>query len=118
MYLEKRSIPESLPCLLIGQRIFPLDDGVLLNQLEELAGKLGIEIRYGNIGGEESRRTGGLCRFNGKYLLIMHSRMTGKEKIGVIIKTLKGFETGDVYVIPVIRDLLDKTSEKIEGGDT
>jgi hypothetical protein len=85
-----------------------LDDGVLLNQLEELAGKLGIEIRYGNIPGEDSHRMGGLCRVQGKYVLIIHSRLTVKEKIGVITKTLKGFEMDDVFVIPVIRELLDK----------
>ena len=95
-----------------------MDDGVLLNQLEELAGKLQIEIRYGIIPGEDSHRTGGLCRVNGQYKLIIHSRLTVKEKIGVIIKTLKGFEIGDVYVIPVIRELLDKSKERIEGGDT
>jgi hypothetical protein len=95
-----------------------LNDGVLLNQLEELAGKLGIEIRYGNIGGDESHRSGGLCRFNGKQVLFMHSRLTGKEKIGIISKTLKGFDTGDVYVIPVIRELLDKSGEIIEGEKT
>ena len=39
-----------------------MDDGTLLNQMEELAGRLGIEIRYGNIPGEDSHRTGGLCR--------------------------------------------------------
>jgi hypothetical protein len=85
-----------------------LDDGVLLNQLEELAGKLGIEIRYGNIPGEDSHRMGGLCRVQGKYVLIIHSRLTVKEKTGVITKTLKGFEMDDVFVIPVIRELLDK----------
>jgi hypothetical protein len=95
-----------------------LDDGTLLNQLEELAGKLGIEIRYGNIGLKDSHRMGGLCRVQGKHFLIMHSRLTVKEKIGVIIKTLKGFEIGDVYVIPVIRELLDKSGERIEGKDT
>ena len=95
-----------------------MDDEVLLNQLEELAGKLGIEIRYGNIGVEESHRTGGLCRVQGKYFLIMHSRLTTKEKIGIIIKTLKGFEMDDVYVMPVIRELLDKSGEKIEGEKT
>jgi hypothetical protein len=93
-----------------------LDDGVLLNQLEELAGKLAIEIRYGNIPGEDSHRTGGLCRVEGKYKLIIHSRLTAKEKIGVIIKTLKGFEIGDVYVIPVIRELLDKSKQNNEGA--
>jgi hypothetical protein len=85
-----------------------LDDGVLINQLEELAGKLGIEIRYGNIPGEESHRMGGLCRVKGKYILIIHSRLTVKEKIGILTKTLKGFEMDDVFVIPVIRELLDK----------
>jgi hypothetical protein len=92
-----------------------MDEGVLINQLEELAGKLGIEIRYGIIPGEDSHRSGGLCRVNGQYVLIMHSRSTVKEKIGFIIKTLKGFEMGDVYVIPVIRELLDKSKERIEG---
>ena len=91
-----------------------MDDGVLLKQMEELAGKLGIEIRYGNIAVEESHRMGGLCRVKGKYFLIMHFRLTAKEKIGVIIKTLKGFEIGDVYVRPVIRDLLDKSGERME----
>jgi hypothetical protein len=95
-----------------------LDDGVLLNQLEELAGKVGIEIRYGNIPGEDSHRTGGLCRVKGKYVLIIHSRLTVKEKIRIIIKTLKGFEMGDVYVIPIIRELLDKSGESIEGEKT
>ena len=91
-----------------------MDDGTLLDQLEELAGKLEIEIRYGNIGIEDSRRMGGLCRVQGKYFLIMHSRLTVKEKIGVIVKTLKGFEIGDVFVRPVIRELLDKSQKSAE----
>lgn len=95
-----------------------MDDGVLLNQLEELAGRLGIEIRYGNIPGDDSNRTGGLCRVKGQYMLIIHSRLNVKEKIGVIIKALKGFEMGNVYVIPVIRELLDKSKERIEGENT
>ena len=89
-----------------------MDDGVLLNQLEELAGKLEIEIRYGNIAVEESHRTGGLCRVKGQYILIIHSRLTVKEKIGIIIKNLKRFEMDDVYLIHVIRELLDKSKEQ------
>ncbi len=92
-----------------------MDDGTLLNQLEKLAGKLGIEIRYGNIGLKDSHRMGGLCRVQGKHFLIMHSRLTAKEKIGVIIKTLKGFKMDDVYVMPVIQELLNKSGEQIEG---
>jgi hypothetical protein len=93
-----------------------VDNEVLLGQLEELCGRLEIEIRYGIIPGEDPHRSGGLCRVNGQYVLIMHSRSTVKEKIGFIIKTLKGFEMGDVYVIPVIRQLLDKYEQKNEGA--
>jgi hypothetical protein len=35
-----------------------------------------------------------------------------EERIGIITKTLKGFEMDDVYVIPVIRELLDKSKEQ------
>ena len=95
-----------------------MDNRTLLNQLEELAGKLGIEIRYGNIPGEDSHHTGGLCRVRGKYMLIIHSRLTVEEKIGVIVKSLKGFEMDNVYLIPVLRELLDKSGNKIEGEDS
>jgi hypothetical protein len=88
-----------------------LDDRTILNQLEELAERLGIEIRYGNLGAEESRRMGGLCRVQGKHFLIMHSRLTRKEKIGVIVKALQGFESGDIYIRPVIRELLDRSGD-------
>ena len=85
-----------------------MDDETLFNELAELAGKLGITIRYGNIGIEDSRHRGGLCRVEGKYVLIMHSRLTRRERIRVMTETLRGFEMGDLYLKPVIRELLDK----------
>ena len=88
---------------------FQVDDETLCNELEALCGKLGIEIRYGNIGIEDAGHRGGLCRVQGKYFLIIHSRLTRKEKIRVMTETLKGFEIEDVYLKPVIRELLDKS---------
>jgi hypothetical protein len=92
---------------LIGQRILPLDDGVLLSQLEELAGKLEIKIRHENLNVEDSSSTGGLCRINNEYVLIVHSRLTMKEKIRVMIGALKGFDLSEIYVRPMIRGLLE-----------
>ena len=91
-----------------------MDEGVLLNQLEDLAEKLGIKIRYGDIGVEESHRTGGLCRVKGQYILIIHSKLTVKEKIGIIIKSLNAFDMSNVYVIPVIREMLDRYGKHCE----
>jgi hypothetical protein len=88
-----------------------MDEEVLLYQLEELAERLEILVRDENIDIEESLSTGGLCRVEGKYVLILHSKATVNEKIQVIIKALQQFDLGDIYIKPVIRELLDGYEE-------
>jgi hypothetical protein len=66
-----------------------MNEEILLNQLEELAEKLGILVRDENINIEESSSNGGLCRVEGEYILILNSKATVKEKIQVIIKALQ-----------------------------
>jgi hypothetical protein len=84
---------------------------ILLIQLEELADKFEISVRDENINIEESSTNGGLCRVDGKYILILHSRATVKEKIQVMIKALQQFDTSDIYVKPAIRELLEGHEE-------
>jgi len=87
-------------------------DELLLMQLENLAEKPGITIRHENVVTEESSGTGGLCRIEGEYVLFLHSRSTSKEKIQVMTKAFKGFDLRDVYVLPVIRELLADSEEE------
>ena len=82
---------------------------LLLSQLEELAVKLGIAIRYENVTTEESSGSGGLCRLKEEYVLIIHSQTAVEEKIRILLEALKPFPFGDVYVKPVIRELLEGT---------
>jgi hypothetical protein len=88
-----------------------MDEEVLFRQLEELAGKLGISVRDENINIEESSTTGGLCRVEGKYILILNSKVTVKEKNQVIIKALRQFDLSNIYLKPVIRELLEGFEE-------
>jgi hypothetical protein len=88
-----------------------MNEEVLLNQLEELAEKLGILVRDENINIEESSSTGGLCRIEGKYVLILNSKVTVKEKNQVMIKALQHFDLSDIYIKPVIRELLEGHEE-------
>ena len=85
-----------------------LNEEILLNQLEELAEKLEILVRDENINIEESSTTGGLCRIEGEYILILHSKATVKEKIQVMITALQQFDIGDIYIKPAIRELLEE----------
>ena len=83
------------------------NEEVLLNQLEELAEKLGILVRDENINIEETSSTGGLCRLEGKDVLILNSQVTVKEKNQVMIKALQQFDLSEIYIKPVIRELLE-----------
>jgi len=84
-----------------------MTDEDLLIELEELACKLEIIIRDEALNLEESWTSGGLCRIEGRYLLILNSRATVKEKIQVMIKALQPFDLSDMYLKPVIRNLLE-----------
>ena len=84
---------------------------LLLSELEELAGKLGIAIRYENVNGEDSSGSGGLCRLKGEYVLIIYAQATVQEKIRIILEAVKPFPIGDVYIKPVIRELLERSKE-------
>jgi hypothetical protein len=86
-------------------------DEILLSQLEDLAHKLGINIRHFKFIRDESSGPGGLCRIRGEYVLFVDSQATPREKIGVILEALKRFDLGDLQVIPAIRDLLEGTGK-------
>ena len=84
-----------------------MNEDVLLSQLEDLAEKLGILVRDENINIEESSSSGGFCRIEEEYVLILNSKVTVKEKNQVMINALQQFDLSDIYIKPVIRELLE-----------
>ena len=88
-----------------------VNDDLLLSQLEEVADRLGITIRYETLTLEESSSPGGLCRIEGEYVLILDPQAPVREKVQVLIKALKGFPIDDIYVKPAIRDLIEESAE-------
>ena len=88
-----------------------MTDEVLLSQLEELAEKLEILVRDENIDIEESSSAGGLCRVEGKHILILNSKVTVKEKNQVMINALQQFDLSEIYIKPIIRELLEGYKE-------
>ena len=91
-----------------------INDEVLLSYLEELAEKLEILVRDENINIEESSSSGGLCRIEGQYVIFLHSKASVKEKIQVMITALQQFDLRDMYIKPVIRELLEEYKEVIQ----
>ncbi len=74
----------------------------LLADIEELAGKIGIKIRY-----EKTNAKGGLCYYKGQSIIIIDRFATDDYKIKVIIENLKKIDLSQIYINPKLRDILD-----------
>lgn len=74
---------------------------------------LGYWWRDESINLEEAFSVGGLCRVEGKLILILNSKATVKEKIEVAVKALRQFDLNDIYIKPVIRELLEGINQGI-----
>jgi hypothetical protein len=88
-----------------------MNNEILLNQLIELAGKLEISVREENLNTEESSSAGGLCRVEGKYILMLNSKSPLKEKNRVMIRALQQFDLHEIYIKPAVRALLEEDEE-------
>jgi hypothetical protein len=91
-----------------------MDERTILDQLEELVEKFGVQIRHEAIRQDEDsvRVIGGLCLLRGKYVLIINSRATVRDKIWTLAIALKQFDHDQIYIRPVLRELLERIPEQ------
>lgn len=84
-----------------------MDDHTLLNQLEELAQRLTIEVRYVTVRQEDFLATGGLCRIKNKYIIVVNKKSTIQDKIQTLARAIKRFDLSKVYLRPALREFLE-----------
>ncbi|NIQ39856.1 MAG: hypothetical protein GTN81_14900 [Proteobacteria bacterium] len=83
----------------------------VLEYLEDLAEKLGIEVIYGKLGEEDYPLRGGLCKVRGVFKIFMDPSANAEDRIGILAKALASFDTEKVYLLPYIREILEATQE-------
>ena len=79
----------------------------LLKSLETLARELDVSLKY-----EDGEFHGGLCRIRGRSMIILPRHASAEEKIERLANGLSHFDMDRVYVLPLVRDLLDSVREK------
>jgi N-dimethylarginine dimethylaminohydrolase len=91
-----------------------MDENIIIEQLEELIKSFGIQIRHEAIKQDEDlvNIVGGLCLLRGEYVLIINSKATTMDRIKTLATALKHFDLDQMYLRPVLRELLDKTPEQ------
>lgn len=88
-----------------------MDDNNLLKELEGLAERLGITVRYEVLKIEGSQHTGGFCRVKGQDLIIIHKKAATRDKIHVLAETLKKRDLSHLYLLPSLRKVLGAEDE-------
>jgi hypothetical protein len=70
-----------------------MDEHTIIDQLEELAERFGLKIRYEPIKQDEDlvRVVGGLCLLRGEYVLIIDSKAAMGDKIRTFAEALWAF---------------------------
>jgi hypothetical protein len=85
-----------------------MKSGQVLEYLEDLAEKLGIEIVYQKLGEEEFSVKGGLCKVNGIFKIFIDRSKSLEDQIHTVAQGLSFFDTDEIYLFPYIRDVLEK----------
>lgn len=81
-----------------------IDDRTTLRMLEDLAARIGVEVRVEPVwqGGD---RAGGLCRVHGVPLILLDARAPVADRIAVLCEALAELERDldNVFMPPAVR---------------
>lgn len=83
----------------------------IYQQLVEVAGKAGIRVLEQNLRASGVNAQSGLCRIKGESVFIMDKHLGVNEKIDILADCLRQLPLDEIYIMPVIRNLLDRTSK-------
>ena len=91
-----------------------MDENTIIEQLEELIKRFGVQIRHEPIKQDEDsiNVVGGLCLLKGEHVLIINSKAAIRDKIRALGMALKHFDHENIYMLPVLRELLDRIPEQ------
>ena len=85
-----------------------IDDRSLASALEDLARRLGIEIRVEPVETREGGLRGGLCTIEGRRVLIVDSGASLTERVAVLADGLCREDLESHYLAPAVRERLNR----------
>ena len=86
----------------------------VIEHLEGLAHKLGVEVVYQKLGTDEYSGGGGLCKVKGAYKVFVDQSDPIERRIQVLARALSSFNRDDVYVLPFVREILERVQRSPE----
>ena len=93
-----------------------MDAAAVLAELEQLATKLKVDVRYDRFVGEGVQS--GLCRIRGKWRAILERRASPSERASMLARCLARFPLEDTFLSPQVRELVERTRRTVYGTAT
>jgi hypothetical protein len=85
----------------------------VLEYLEDLAERLGVEVVYQKLEEEEFAVRGGLCKVNGNFKIFINRSQSIENQISILAQGLAPFNTEEVFLFPYIRAVLEKARRQL-----
>jgi hypothetical protein len=81
-------------------------ESFLLQQLENLAGQLEIEVRYENLVDEDIPIHSGGCRLSGRSLIMIDLHLPPVERARILARELSHYDLEAFYLLPRVREFI------------
>ncbi len=81
----------------------------MLRELERLAWRLGLEVRFEAFDAKATRR-GGLCTLRGEPLVLVDAHAPTIDKVGVLCEALARFDIEILYIPPLLRARIHRST--------
>jgi len=84
-----------------------MNESSLLAHLEDIATRLGVELRYENLGQIGLRIDGGYCKVAGKPMILVNRKDSLQRKIRVISRSLGKLNLEGIFIPPAVRRVIE-----------
>jgi hypothetical protein len=84
----------------------------LYQELKDLAERMQVTVSEQNLKTPGIKVRSGLCIVKGRKLFVMDKRKSVQKKIKILAGQLALISHEDLYIIPAVRELLEKYSKK------
>ena len=82
-------------------------EATILQQLEELAERLGVKVIYESLSQEEFVIRSGTCTLRGQLLALIDQKLSAADRIRVLADCLARFDLSTIYLVPAVRELIE-----------
>jgi hypothetical protein len=84
-----------------------MNETLILEHLEDIAIKLGVELRYEDLGQIGVRSDGGYCKLAGRPIIIINRKESRSKKISILAKSLNKLNLEGIFIPSALRKLIE-----------